>query len=117
MAVVRKHLSGSSNGKAINVALAATPGTVIHTDPNVADQFDEVELYAFNYTGSDPENLTIEIGSSTGAADRFVMPVPLDDGLHLVLPQHSISGGEVIRAFTAGGGSRVSIIGQVNRIS
>lgn len=105
-------LSGSTNGRLIEVVATATPGTLIHT-AGVTD-LDEVYLYAENKTGADV-TLTVEWGGVL-AADLIQTKVKkLDTGLILVIPGGIITGGLIVRAFSPVA-SEIRIMGWVNRI-
>jgi hypothetical protein len=111
-------LSGSTNGRAIKVAAAATPGTTIHTGSTTTTVIDEIWLYAFNSSTSGVK-LTIEWGSTTSPDDLIELLVPGETGLVLVVPGLLIKGAAtalVVRAFAATS-NVVTIHGYVNRIS
>lgn len=110
-----KHkLSGSTNGRGVQVVATATAGTTIHTDPNTATTLDEVWLWASNHRG-EQEDLVIEFGGAA-SGDRIEVGLPPQAGLIPILPGLVISGGVSIAAFTTTA-SAVSIFGFVNRIS
>ena len=119
MATFNKQLlSGSSEGRPIDVADTASPGTEIHTTAVSATQVDEVWLYAANNdSGSADLLLTVEFGGTT-AADTIVVEVPFEDGLTLIVPGLPLTGdgsaGSVVRAFGPAG---LSVSGYVNRIA
>ncbi len=109
---VKLPLSGSTNGKLIEVVATATPGTLIHT-ADVAD-LDEIYMYAENKTGADV-TLTVEWGGVL-AADLIQTKVnKLDKGLVLVIPGGILTGGLIVRAFSPVA-SEIRIMGWVNRI-
>lgn len=107
-------LSGSTNGKAINVSASATPGTTLHVAQSGTSGLDEVWLYAMN-TGSAPVKLTIEYGG-TNSADQIEIPIPSENGLVLVSPGLLIQNSLTISAFAATA-NIVSIHGFVNRVT
>lgn len=110
--VTKVHLSGATNGQPIQVTAIATPGTVIHTDGNTANVFDEVWLWATNTSVSD-RVLTLEIGG-TGLGNEADYAIPAGSTVQ-ILPGHSMSAGQIIAAY-ADVGSNVNIFGHVHRI-
>ena len=115
MAFVPMIASGGADGRPIEVAAAATPGTIIHTCTAVADQLDEITLYAVGTTAT-PRLLTIELGGVTDADDLIPVTIPAQDGLHLVLPPHRMGGGVIVRAFAAIA-DEINIVADVTRIT
>ncbi len=108
-------LSGSTNGRGIQVDQTATAGTLLHTATATANEFDEIYLYLYNSHTADVE-VTLEFGGVTVPDDQIVMTIPFDAGLVLVLPGLILNGGVVLRAFAA----TVDVIvatGYVNRIN
>ena len=111
-------LSGSTDGKMIQVAATASSGTTIHTGSTTATTFDEVWLYAVN---SDTTNrkLTIEWGGTSAPADLIELTVAAESGLTLIVPGLVIKGNAtalVVRAFAATA-NVINIAGYVNRIT
>lgn len=107
-------LSGSTNGKGINVAATATTGTTIHTAGAGTSQFDEVWMYAVN-TSTSSVKLTVEYGG-TAAADNIEITIPGESGLVLVVPGLFLNNGLSVTAF-AGTANVISIHGYVNRVA
>jgi hypothetical protein len=111
-------LSGSTDGKMIQVSATATPGTTIHTGSTTATTYDEIWLYAVNSSTSTVK-LTIEYGGTTSPTDLIEFSVPAESGLYLVVPGLVIKGNAtalVVRAF-AGTTAVINIAGYVNRIT
>lgn len=111
-------LSGSTNGRAVQVTATATPGTTIHTGSTTTTDIDEVWLYANNTSTTDVK-LTVEWGGTSAPADIIELTVPAESGLVPVAPGLLVKGAAtalIVRAF-AGTGSVVNIHGYVNRIS
>jgi len=106
-------LSDSTNGKEIQIAATATPGTAIHTAVNSTSSIDEIWLYATNTSASDVV-LTIEYGG-TGVANNIVVTIPKQAGLTLVLPGLLLNNAQVLAAF-AGTTNVINVVGYVNRI-
>tara|TARA_R110002096_G_scaffold89336_2_gene203391 strand:+ start:302 stop:658 length:357 start_codon:yes stop_codon:yes gene_type:complete len=102
--VTRVGLSGSTDGALINVAATATVGTLIHTATTQTSnsRFDEVWLFASN-SHSGAVNLTIEIDIANSATSKFIVSVPTNDGLYVVLPGISVHNAKRITAFAATG--------------
>lgn len=106
-------LSGSTNGKGINIAATATTGTTIHTAVSGTSSFDEVWMYAVN-TSTTSVKLTVEYGGTT-AADNIEITIPGESGLVLVVPGLFLNNSQVVTAF-AGTTNVISIHGYVNRV-
>jgi hypothetical protein len=107
-------LSGSTNGKFVNISASATPGTSLHTVASGTSGLDEVWLYASN-SGSTSVKLTVEFGGTT-SADQIEITIPGESGLILVSPGLVLNNELRVSAF-AGTASVISISGYVNRIS
>lgn len=107
-------LSGSTNGRGVNVAATATAGTLIHTAVAGTSSFDEVWLYAVN-TSTSAVKLTVEHGG-TASSDNIEITIPAESGLVLVSPGLFLNNSLVVRAF-AGTTNVISIHGYVNRVS
>lgn len=107
-------LSGSTNGKAINISASATPGTTLHVAQSGTSGLDEVWLYAVN-SGSATVKTTIEYGG-TSSADQIELTIPAESGLVLITPGLLLQNSLTVRAFAATT-EVVSIHGYVNRIS
>jgi len=107
-------LSGSTNGKGIQVAATATPGTTIHTAVTGTTSFDELWIYAVNISGSSVK-LTVEYGGTAGA-DNIEITIPGESGLTLVIPGLFLNNAQVVTAFAATT-NVISLHGYVNRVS
>lgn len=94
------HADGSTNGRGIKVAATATPGTLLHTATAIADEFDEVVIYAVN-TDTTARELTVEFGGTNNPDDRIIASIPPRAGLQIVVPGMRLSGGSIVRAFAA----------------
>jgi hypothetical protein len=106
-------LSGSTDGKNIKVAQAATPGTTIHTANATA--LDEIWLWCVNSSASIVK-LTIEWGEATAPDGNIELNIPPESGLTLVVPGLLLTNSLVVKAF-GGTGNVLIINGFVNRIS
>lgn len=112
MSISKEFLSGSTNGRPIEVAQTATAGTLLHTAS--ASAKDEVWLWA---TNNDTEDrvLTIEFGGVTATDDHIVETIPAKSTV-LVVPGAPISNSLAVRAFAAAA-NVINCFGHVNRIS
>lgn len=112
-------LSGSTDGRAIKVAAAGTPGTLIHTGSTTPATLHEVWLYAMNSAGTTPIKTTIEWGGVTNPDDHIEFSVMPESGLTLLVPGLIIKGNAtplLVRAFAASANA-VTIHGFVNVIA
>jgi hypothetical protein len=107
-------LSGSTNGKGINVSASVTAGTTIHTAVSGTEDFDEIWMYAVN-TSASVTKLTVEYGGTTNA-DNIEITIPGEAGLVLVIPGLFLNNAQVVRAF-ASIPNILSIHGYVNRVT
>jgi hypothetical protein len=107
-------LSGSTNGKGINVSATATTGTTIHTAVSGTSSFDEVWMYAVN-TSTSSVKLTVEYGG-VATVDNIEITIPGESGLVLVVPGLFLNNGLVVSAFAATT-NVLSIHGYVNRVT
>jgi len=105
-------LSGSTNGRPINVDAYGSSVT-IHTVDSSA--IDEVWLYAVN-TGSSAVTLTIEFGGTDNPEDYIIATLQSQSGLSQIIPGVPLNGSVVVKAF-ASSANVVNIVGWVNRIS
>lgn len=106
-------LSGSTDGRGVNVVATASTGTTVHTATNSANFMDEVWLWAVNH-GSATVDLTIEAGGTT-SGDRIEVGIPPQQGLVAVMPGFVFSGGVAITAF-ASAASGITLFGFVNQL-
>lgn len=115
--IVKRELSGSTDGRMIKVVATATPGTTIHTASAITgdNNYDEVWLWAVN---SDTTNrkLTIEWGGTTSPDDLIELTIPAESGLVCVIPGWIIQNSLVVKAFCASA-NVVMIGGYVNAIT
>jgi hypothetical protein len=112
----RKLLSGSTNGKPIQVAATATPGTTVHTAVGGTDGYDEVYVWASNVTSASA-NLTIEWGGTTDPGNHLVKQysIPANSPPIPIITGQNIQNGLTIGAFS-GTASAINLTGYVNRI-
>jgi hypothetical protein len=108
----KEFLSGSTNGKAIQILTVTSPGTLIHTAASASK--DEIWIYAVN-DDTLTRKLTIEWGGTT-VADRLEVGVDAEAGFALIIPGLILISGLVVRAF-ADVASGVLIGGFINRIT
>ena len=78
-AFTKAALSGSTNGRAIQVAATSSAGTTIHTSGSDPD---EVFLWATN-TSTSAVTLTLEWGA-TGVANEADFQIPPNDTVYIV---------------------------------
>ena len=109
-------LSGSTDGKAINVAATATPGTLIHTAVagTGTDNYDETYIQAMN-TDTVARKLTIEWGGVASPDDLIEQTIDPESGLVWVIPGNRLQNGLVVRAFAATA-NVITIHGYVNKV-
>lgn len=115
--VVKRILSGSTNGKPIKVVQTATAGDTIHTAVagTTAGTYDEIWLYAYNgHTAA--VVLTIEFGGATVPDQNIVLTVAAKAGLVLVVPGLILQNGMVVKAFAATA-NVITISGFVNSMT
>jgi hypothetical protein len=115
--IVKRKLSGSTDGKPIKVAATATAGTTIHTAVagTTAGTYDEIWLYAYNgHTSS--VVLTIEFGGATVPDQNIVVTIEHKSGLMLVVPGLILQNEMVVKAFAATA-NVITISGFVNSIT
>lgn len=110
--VTRVHLSASTDGVPVLVTATSSPGDVIHTATNTANNLDEVYLWATN-TAASGIDLTLQLGEVGGHA-LTRMSVSGGNGPNFILPGSTFDGGKVVRAYATVSG--INIWGHVNRI-
>jgi len=117
--IIKRRLSGSTDGRAITVTGTSATGTIIHTaisGTTISGTYDEVWLWAHN-TATANKLLTVEWARSTGQAGQLTrFTVPTRDGLYLVIPGLPLQNARQVRAFAATA-SVITVHGYVNRIS
>lgn len=111
-------LSGSVQGRPIQITATGSTGDVIHTTATGSTVVDEVWLYATNNDVLQ-RNLTVEYGV-TGSAAEISVAVPAKSGLSIVAPGLVLTGdgstGSTITAYASATAS-ISLVGYVNRIT
>jgi hypothetical protein len=107
-------LSGSTNGKGVQVSATSTVGDAIHTAVSGTSSFDEVWIYAVNISASSVK-LTIEYGG-TEVQNNIEISIPGESGLVLVIPGLFLNNAQVVRAFAATT-NVITLHGYVNRVS
>lgn len=115
--VVKRKLSGSTDGKAIKITQTATAGDTIHTavSGTTDGSYDEIWLWAYNGHSADVV-LTIEFGGAIVPDQNIVLTVPYKSGLIPVVPGLILQNEMVVKAF-AGTANVITLIGFVNRIT
>lgn len=112
MTITKVQLSDSTNGRNIEIAATATPGTALHTAH--ATNIDEVWLWLTNTHTAEVE-VTIEFGGVTATDDLVIVPVPAKSTV-LAIPGWTLTGGLLLKAFAALT-NEVNANGYVNRIA
>lgn len=115
--VVKRKLSGSTDGMPVKVVATATAGTTIHTavSGTTAGTFDEIWLYAYNgHTAA--VTLTVEYGGATVPDQNIIVTLASKSGLSLIVPGLILQNGLVVKAF-AGTANVITISGWVNSIT
>lgn len=107
-------LSGSTNGRSINISASSSVGTTLHVAQSGTSGLDEVWLYAVN-SGSISTSLTIEFGG-TEQKDNIKISIPKDSGLVLVSPGLLLQNSLTISAF-ATIPNVVHVHGFINRVT
>jgi hypothetical protein len=115
--VVKRKLSGSTDGAPIKVVATATAGTTIHTAVagTTAGTFDEIWLYAYNSHTASVE-LTIEYGGPTAPDQNIKVTLASKSGLSLIVPGLILQNSLTVKAF-AGTANVITISGWVNSIT
>lgn len=115
--VVKRKLSGSTDGKPIKVAQTATLGTTIHTavSGTTAGTFDEIWLWATNNNTEDT-TLTIEFGGASVPDQNIIVILASKSGLIPIIPGLILQNGAVVSAF-ASSANVICISGFVNNIT
>lgn len=115
--ISRIKLSGSTDGRGIVVASNTSAGTTIHTGPSVADDYEEIWMWASNFNTS-AETLTLEWGGTTEAGDHFKTIIQPNETV-LVAPGWIIKGNAstalIVKAFSTTA-NKVNIVGHCNLI-
>lgn len=115
--VVKRKLSGSTDGKAIKITQTATAGDTIHTAVagTTAGTFDEIWLWAYNSHTADVV-LTIEFGGASVPDQNIVVTIPFKSGLVPIVPGFILQNGMVVKAFALVA-NVITINGFVNQIT
>lgn len=102
MSVVKRKLSGSTDGKAIKVVQTATAGDTIHTAVagTTAGTFDEIWLWAYN-GHTDAVTLTLEWGGATVPDQNIVVTLAAKSGLIPLTPGLILQNGMVVKCFAS----------------
>lgn len=110
-------LSGSLQGRPIQINTTGSNGTRIHTSTTSSIILDEIWLYATN-NDVVQRNLTVEYGA-TGSASEISVGLPSKSGLSIVLAGSILTGtgisGSTISAYASVTGS-ISVLGYINRL-
>jgi len=98
----KRKLSGSTDGRGINVAANSSPGTLIHTALSsiAANEWDEIFIQAVNTHTSDIK-LTVDWGGADSPDDLIEVTIPAESGFTEVIPGHVLQNSALVRAFAA----------------
>lgn len=115
-AVVKRKLSGSTDGKGIKIAATATAGTAIHTAVagTTAGTFDEIWLWVQNNHTANVV-LTVEFGAAD-AEFNIIKTIPPKSGPIAIVPGFILQNGTTVKAF-ASLANVLTVIGFVNAIT
>ena len=115
--VLKRKLSGSTDGAPVKVVATATAGTLIHTAVvgTTVGTFDEIWLFAQN-NHTAPVTLTIEFGGPTAPDQNIIMTLASKSGLQLIVPGLILQNGLTVKAF-ASVANVVCISGFINTIT
>lgn len=114
MPTVSGLLSGSTDGRGIQIAATSSPGTTIHTATSASGQFDQIRLYFVN-RHTDNVILTLEWGG-TFNSDQIITVVPYKQGLVLETPSLRLRAGLIVRGF-ANVANVINVFGGVETFS
>ncbi len=111
----KRVLSGSTNGRGIEVTQIATAGDLIHTAVAGVADLDEIWLWAVA-NGANTRTVTVEFGGVADPDDHIEIAVPAQSGLYLLVPGLILQNAAVVRMF-ADVANEVTVFGFVNRIT
>ena len=113
-AITPLFLSGSTNGRGINVTATVPSGAdTVHAAAAGTDQMEYVTIEGVN-THTATVTLTLEYGG-TGAGDKITIQIGPDRGFSVVVDRLPINNGLVIRAYASVSGV-VNLFGQVSSV-
>ena len=118
MAITKQFLSGSTNGKPVQITGTASGSqNTIHTAVSGTSSIDEVWLWATNNSGTDAV-LTLAIGTTATTGELILDEVTITANTTPtpILAGWIVNNSVTITAFTTTG-SDVNIVGFVNRIA
>lgn len=92
--------SNSTNGRAIKIVDAASPGTGIHQAVAGTTSYDELWIYAYN-SDTVSREVTIQWGGTTAVDDDIKTQVASKAGLVLLVPGLVLQNGLLVRAYCA----------------
>lgn len=117
MATISKnHLSGSTDGKPIQVPINTGAFATVHTGPSDPNNFDEVWIWASNANGSVDEIVIVRIG---GTGDEYkIKAVVSPQETVLMVPGIPIQGNAtpIVIDVASSTANKVNVIGYVNQI-
>jgi hypothetical protein len=115
--IIKKILTGSTDGLPITVSATTTDTTTIHAITTATANIDEVWLYAYN-SSSLTVTLTVVAGGAT-ASGFFTQDIPGRDGFIQVMGGMTFQGNATSRTIVCGASTSmvVQLYGWVNRIT
>jgi hypothetical protein len=107
-------LSGSTNGRPIQVNAVTSPGTTIHTVSTATGAVEDVFLDAYN-TATTDRLLVVELGSTATTSHLYAL-IPRQAGPYRMVAGSRLQGatGQSIAAFATATGALI-VVGGVNR--
>ena len=114
-AITPKFLSGSTNGRGINVTATTPSGAdTVHTTAAGTDQIEYLTIEAVNTHASTTVTLTIEFGG-TGAGDAIIVKIAPQRGMAVVVDRLPLNNGLVVSAYASVSGV-VNLFGGVSSV-
>lgn len=107
--------SESVSGRMVEIVLAATPGSLVHTTLTSATILDEIWLYATN-TNTTSRELTVEWGNTDVKQSQVTVTLEAKAGHVLIIPGMILGSAQNVRAFLDVA-SGVNMAGWINRIT
>ncbi len=118
------NLSGSTNGKPINVTASSSPGTTIHTatsnsTPGAGGIWDEIWVWiSFDTLIGIPLFAVSEFGGATSPDNVFRIQPMYQSGTQLIIPGLILQNSKVLKIWqTATTSGNLCVSGFVNRIT
>lgn len=109
-------LSGSTNGKPVQVTATSSPGTTIHTALTGTTGYDEIYIWASNVTSS-AATLYIQWGGTTDPDNDLVnaLSIPANSAPIPIATGQVLNNGLLVKAWS-GTTNAINLTGYCNRI-